>query len=186
MYDNKAACREWRTNNLAKAKADNLRNRQKHNKYWLSHDPYTDMSEKVCGKCKKPLPRIAFYRDSSRADGLNGHCKDCAYLKNVRSAKSRMLSHARARARKMGLEFSLKLEDIQIPSHCPVFGIPLFRGKGSNPQQNPNSPSLDRRNNLRGYVSDNIRVISNRANVLKSDATLEELEAICLYMRSDL
>lgn len=186
MYDNKVACKEWRANNLTKAKADNLKNRQKHVKYWASHDPYVETSEKVCGKCKEPLPRTDFYRDSSRVDGLNGHCKNCAYLKNTESAKARMLAHARARARKMGREFSLKIEDIHIPSHCPVFGIPLFRGKGSNPQQNPNSPSLDRKNSLRGYTPDNIRVISNRANVLKSDATLEELEALCLYMRDNL
>jgi hypothetical protein len=36
----------------------------------------------------------------------------------------------------------------------------------------------DRKDNARGYVKDNVRVISWRANRLKSDATLEELRLL--------
>lgn len=38
------------------------------------------------------------------------------------------------------------------------------------------------RDNNRGYVPGNIRVISNRANLLKSDATVEELRKVIDYM----
>ena len=44
----------------------------------------------------------------------------------------------------------------------------------------PDSPSLDRIVPELGYVKGNIRVISNRANHLKSDATLEEHRKILL------
>lgn len=40
------------------------------------------------------------------------------------------------------------------------------------------SPSLDRKDNARGYVV----VISRRANELKRDGTLEEMRAIVAYM----
>ena len=41
-----------------------------------------------------------------------------------------------------------------------------------------NSPSLDRIRLELGYVKGNVRVISGRANLLKNDATIEELEAV--------
>jgi hypothetical protein len=39
-------------------------------------------------------------------------------------------------------------------------------------------PSLDRIDNNKGHVKGNVRMISYRANVLKSDATVEELTLV--------
>lgn len=44
-----------------------------------------------------------------------------------------------------------------------------------------NSPSIDRIDNSKGYIPTNIVVISNRANLLKKDATLDELVAIAEF-----
>lgn len=44
------------------------------------------------------------------------------------------------------------------------------------------SPSLDRVNIDKGYIKGNIAVISNRANRIKSDATIEEIKALYEYM----
>jgi hypothetical protein len=44
------------------------------------------------------------------------------------------------------------------------------------------SPSLDRIVPELGYVKGNVRVISDRANRIKRDATLEELRAIVKYV----
>jgi hypothetical protein len=44
--------------------------------------------------------------------------------------------------------------------------------------------SLDRIVPELGYVKGNIAVISNRANSLKSNATLEELERLCAWLKS--
>lgn len=87
-----------------------------------------------------------------------------------------MLAAAKCRAKRDGLVFSLTREDINIPSHCPILGIPLKHNIGSGFHND--SPSLDRIHNSKGYSKDNVRVISNRANLLKCDATLEELELI--------
>jgi len=84
------------------------------------------------------------------------------------------------RARKKGLPFNITWEDIIIPSCCPILGIPLKVNKGGRSGMFPDSPSLDRIVPELGYVKGNIRVISNRANHLKSDATLEEHRAILL------
>ena len=90
-----------------------------------------------------------------------------------------MVRNARHRADKEGLPFSLSKEDIVIPTHCPILGIPLFnsgkRGGGEN------SPSLDKVVPERGYVSGNVIVISSRANRLKSDASIKELRDIASF-----
>lgn len=86
--------------------------------------------------------------------------------------KRYMLYSAKYRARRNGLEFNLKEDDFEIPLRCPILGVPLEYGKE---KQTPNSPSLDRIDNTRGYTPDNVWVISNRANTMKSSCTREEL-----------
>jgi hypothetical protein len=93
-----------------------------------------------------------------------------------------MLRAAKDRAKKNGKEFSLTVEDIFIPSVCPILKIPLFIGRKGN----ANSPSLDRIDSSKGYVAENVAVISYRANMIKNNATLEELEAITNYVRNAL
>jgi|688.fasta_scaffold192409_5 hypothetical protein len=90
---------------------------------------------------------------------------------------SAMWSRAKYRAKQKGLDFTIEQKDIIIPDKCPLLGIPLecHRGKGS---QQGNSPSLDRIDPTKGYIKGNVWVISNRANTLKNDATLQELELL--------
>ena len=45
----------------------------------------------------------------------------------------------------------------------------------------PASPTLERLDNTKGYVKENICVISHRANKLKGNATLFELKAIAEF-----
>lgn len=93
---------------------------------------------------------------------------------SARKRPEQMLVSARARAKKLGLEFNLTLEDIHIPERCPYLGV-LLRPSLTGSAQN-NSPSLDRIDNTRGYIKGNVEVISSRANKCKSDLTLEEME----------
>lgn len=87
---------------------------------------------------------------------------------------------ARHRAKTLGLPFNITPDDIVIPTHCPVFGIPL---SVQNDRHKDNSPALDRTIPELGYVKGNIEVISQRANVLKRDASVEELEKLVCYLR---
>lgn len=91
-----------------------------------------------------------------------------------------MLRNARSRARGAGVPFTIEKTDIVIPTHCPILGIPLFPRRGRQ-GGGDNSPSLDRVEPSRGYVPGNIIVISNRANRLKSDASLQELRDIASF-----
>lgn len=91
-----------------------------------------------------------------------------------KNPEKRLLRAARTRAKKFGLEFSIKLEDIVIPELCPYLGVKLKpyspRGDGSL-----DVASLDRKNSFLGYTKDNIEVISFLANMMKSKATEEQL-----------
>jgi hypothetical protein len=86
-----------------------------------------------------------------------------------------LLYQIRARAKKFGIPFDLELGDVQVPEECPILGIPLFRNVGKNGPCG-NSPSVDRIDPKKGYIKGNVWVISQKANTMKSDATIEELE----------
>ena len=95
----------------------------------------------------------------------------------VENRQKSMLRAARSRAKSMGLPFNLTIEDIVIPERCPVLGLVLKHATGVGGGGHA-SPSIDRIIPELGYVKGNVRIISRRANVLRNDATVEELEAI--------
>lgn len=102
------------------------------------------------------------------------------YLKHWRNRSRRylLLVGAKYRAKRDGHGINISLEDIpDIPKQCPVLKIPLHVHEGVSGWHD-DSPSLDRIDSSKGYLKNNIRIISNRANRLKADATLEELEKI--------
>jgi hypothetical protein len=134
-----------------------MRNREG---YWV-----TD-TERECTSCGDIFPR------TSKSVTLCNFCNS----KRVKSNKPdwRMHQRAKQRAKKFGREFSLEVEDIQIPSHCPILGIPLEISSGK-PGGKFNSPALDRIDNNKGYTKSNTQTISQRANAMKADASKEEL-----------
>lgn len=79
--------------------------------------------------------------------------------------------NAKARALKKNLPFDLTIEDVVIPEICPIFLKPFDNGRYA--------ASIDRIIPEKGYVKDNIRIISRLANSMKWDATPEELDQFC-------
>lgn len=81
---------------------------------------------------------------------------------------------AKLRARKLGVPFKIKhFSDLVIPDVCPILGIPLKFNTGF---VKGDSPSLDRIIPDKGYVPGNIQIISQRANTMKNDASIQELQ----------
>lgn len=97
------------------------------------------------------------------------------YINRRKNLKRYMLYAAKRRAKKNGWDFNLEEADIIIPEYCPVLGLKLNVGEG---KREPGSPSLDRIDSSKGYIKGNIMVISWRANDLKRDATLEEMQKL--------
>ena len=92
-----------------------------------------------------------------------------------------MLARCKSRAKKNNISFDLTIEDIVIPDLCPVLKIPFRKlSLEDTPRKgyHPNAPSLDRIIPALGYTKGNVRVISARANLLKNDATISELELV--------
>lgn len=86
-----------------------------------------------------------------------------------------LLDHAKQRARKSGLPFSLVISDIKIPEFCPHCQKKLKVGTHKDKRL---SPSIDRIDSRKGYTKDNIIIVCWRANSLKKDATLDELKQL--------
>ena len=94
------------------------------------------------------------------------------------SYKKYMLRAARQRARKFNILFNLSVNDFNIPEKCPLLNIPLVKHVGKNTSGNFDSPSLDKIIPEKGYVKGNVWAISNRANMIKNNASLEELKLL--------
>jgi hypothetical protein len=96
----------------------------------------------------------------------------------------------RGNSKRRELDFTLDILDIPVlPTACPVFPWVEFikptkpqerRGVGRNKGWKGTSPSLDRIDPSLGYIKGNVRWISTRANTLRSNATIDELEALWL------
>ena len=160
---------------------------------------------KTCRNCKilKPFKQYQTWLHPSNNKFYTRHtCRECINLKNknkqspadLRSKAQRekkrrdnpayrMYHGAKQRAKNKNLPFDIDQSYIQtiIPTHCPVLGIPLLNGSG---KFHNNSLSLDKIIPSKGYVKGNVCVISDRANRLKRDATLDELKKLVYYMET--
>lgn len=94
---------------------------------------------------------------------------------------AKMLTSARIRAQKKNIEFSITIDDLEIPEKCPVLGYVMEQNIG---KPKANSPTIDRVDNTKGYIPGNVAVISYRANCLKRDSSLDELIKLVDYVKS--
>lgn len=99
---------------------------------------------------------------------------------NRNNLASVLCTRAKKRSKELGLPFDLQKVDIIIPEICPVLGIPI---QVSDEKLNDASPSLDRFIPSLGYTKNNVTVISMRANRMKTDGTLEEIEKLYYWMK---
>jgi hypothetical protein len=129
---------------------------------------YFIKSELGSGRATTNGKRVAIYCKKCQSDQYKGS-----------STESKIFNACKKRAKEKGLDFTLQLDDIKIPSHCPMLGIPLFPTSGQ--AAHANSPSLDRLDPRKGYTPENTVIISHRANTIKSNATPEELRLIADY-----
>lgn len=93
-----------------------------------------------------------------------------------------LYNRIKASAKSRNIPFTLTLTDLNnltFPITCPILNIPLVFNRG---KPKDNSYSIDRLDSTKGYHIDNIIVISYKANRLKSNATLEQSQAIYQYM----
>ncbi len=146
----------------------------------LSPMVFPEGATKKCSRCKSDLPVGFFTKDMARHDGLKAICKSCSSVESrnwrFNNLEKALFKSARSGAMKRGLEFSITLNDIVIPERCPIFGFVLsLDGKRST------SASIDRIDNLKGYIPGNVVVVSLKANHVKSDCTIDELRRLVKF-----
>lgn len=107
---------------------------------------------------------------------------DAAYRSEVRRKRNLyvlnhreqcLLSQAKVRAKRDGLEFNIDISDINIPQYCPLTGLAINVTVGR--KKGWDSPSLDRIDTRKGYVKGNVAVVSDLGNTMKNHATLDIL-----------
>ena len=123
----------------------------------------------------------------SYIDGLGvcrvSRCKSCAaQFYQALDHRKKLLNNARKRAKNKGVPFELIPDDIVIPRQCPVLRTAMDSSSQAASMVNSTAPSIDRLKPENGYTKDNIRIISARANSLKSNATPEECIAVACYV----
>ena len=88
--------------------------------------------------------------------------------------EKRLLKSAKWNAKNQGLECLISEEDIIIPRRCPLLDIKLTNKRGRGHIMT--NPSIDRIDPSKGYIQDNIWVISRMANHMKQNASLKQLK----------
>lgn len=123
----------------------------------------TRQANGLCQVCGRPKEDTSLSACNSCIDKSRIHRK---------TVKGKM-NHLRHEAKRKGVEITIteaELEQITIPETCPLLGIPLVDDGHIHFK-----PSYDRIDNLKGYIPGNIWVISALANLMKRDASIEQL-----------
>jgi hypothetical protein len=102
---------------------------------------------------------------------------------NRKNPLSIRLQHAKRRAKLKNIPFNITISDLKIPEKCPILGMTLVVNESYAKE---NSISLDRIVPELGYVKGNVAVISYKANTIKNNATIEELEKVLSWMKSKM
>lgn len=137
----------------------------------------------VCGCCEKSKPAKEFSKHKSTILGYDtSRCKSCKKSKvdwGRVSIESKILHRAKSRAKSKSIDFDLTVADIILPLRCPVFDVEFQYGHTDW------TYSIDRIDPKLGYVRGNTQIISNKANRLKNNASLEDIGKLYKWMLSN-
>lgn len=144
---------------------------------------------KVCSECGIFEEYTEF--TTRKVDGKWYLSSSCKVTANTRLREDRdkdtvqaKVWNLKSRANRIGLPFNITKEDLTVPTYCPILGLKLEDTRGK--RRTDNTWSVDRIIPELGYVKGNVVVVSWRANRLKNDATLEELEKIYKFYKGEL
>lgn len=138
---------------------------------------------KECKWCKRAEAKRLY---AENGDAVREKLRKFQRKKRFENPRAEMIKKARQRAARTGVDFSITEQDLNWPENCPVLGVKLIYGAVGAGRALSNSASLDRIDNSLGYVPGNVAIISNRANCIKRDSTLEELKLIVSYVEDRL
>jgi len=158
------------------------------------------MIEKLCKKCNTPKEASNFHKNKNTKDGLSEYCITCKKeydityrktdkiqqlyssekyrrkklkYKNENYMKVKLIT-AKLTAKSRNIEFSITEDDfLELPEYCPLLNVKLDYIYGNG--RNLNAASIDRIDSSKGYIKGNVWIISLLANIMKNQASIEEL-----------
>ena len=143
----------------------------------------------ICRICKKLKTIDNFHKNKTNKNGVDYRCKPCRKLeannKRFSNYFQEYLRVKKSECKSKEIDFDLTSEHLEEiwTGICPIFNIDINynnKGKGS---YHINQAHLDRFNPEYGYIKGNVMWISGRANRIKYNATIDELEKILTYMK---
>lgn len=151
----------------------------------------------ICKECDHLIHNTDEYRERRRIRRDERRKNEPGYLEkekqsnlntlisNKDSYKKYLVRSAKQRAKLKGIPFNIDYTDFDIPEYCPLLNIKLVKHIGDK-EKYEDSPSLDRIIPKLGYIKGNVWIISNRANRIKNNASLEELELLVQNLKECL
>lgn len=143
----------------------------------------------MCKICKQVKGLTHFHKSSTNKLGRDYRCKLCKKKEaNTRRFENYFLEYLRTKrgeCKTKGIPFNLTATYLEKlwTGICPIFKCPIYynhKGRGS---YHINQAHLDRIEPDKGYIEGNVCWISGRANRIKYDASIEELESILQYLK---
>ena len=160
------------------------------------------IENKLCKACEKILHFKSFRKIKANKTGPNkgrfqgwtdseggkrfttcSQCEKDRFNKRYRvNPIPQLISGFRNRAKKQNVPFNLTVDDMKdliknAADICPALGVKMEIAKLYANDSNY-SPSFDRIDPKKGYTKNNIVIVSNRANRIKSDATVDEIRKV--------
>ena len=129
--------------------------------------------KKICCYCKEEKLLCEFAKKNPMTNQFSSRCKKCRKIGFLLNLENYIYRQIKNNAKKRNHEFNLTIDDIIIPEYCPILNVKLNRTHMSN--KNRYCPSIDRIDSSKGYIKGNIMIISMKANMMKNDATFDEL-----------
>ena len=135
----------------------------------------------------KPQSQVHYYR--LYVLKLPAHQPRRFYNDDETRLKGYILRGVKFSAKRRGIPFDLKIDDIIIVDKCPLLGVDLIY-KDFSPNKtdfnNLNYATVDRKDSTKGYTKDNIWIISRLANNMKNCATPDQLKTFCENMTKNM
>lgn len=140
-----------------------------------------------CYVCKKEKAAHMMHSKYKVVQDICNKCrakKQAEYYKRQKEAYpfENRWQNIKSRCKEENIHFNISVNDIRKIWNgiCPVFNIKLtFSDKNID-----TFAELDRKDPSKGYVKDNIQWISRKANRIKNDASLEELEKVYIWLKN--
>lgn len=129
---------------------------------------------KICCKCSKGKQSSKFPKNNN-GERKSKICTQCLSKSNwdKMSREKQMLHTSYCNAKRRGIIHTIKVGDLKFPTHCKYLGIKLDYSRSG--KRDRYGPSLDRIDSSLGYIPGNVQIISDLANSMKQNATVQEL-----------